>query len=337
MKISGYILYSLAFGLLTLASCSGDDIQTENIGKDIKLSAGWGDKQTRAKIDEANRDIMNTGENVYAWADMINSTDNQLSSYFKAWHLHARSDGQLVAVTAAKQFPAANKLNFYAVNGDFDAGQITEGTTEMPASLTYRVEANQTTANNYYVSDLLYGMRKQVEPTENDVELPFYHMLSQVRVLVKAGAEVTASQLANCTVLILNAKCRGTFSPDTTDVAAENIATTATRAAMISTDNSTQNVTMKTGSESAFQADDDMVSAIIPPQTYAAGAGMIKVILSNNDEFVFKPTADLVLESGGAYKIVITINDGKAQGIVTTLAGWANSTDDNSINFERTL
>ncbi|WP_434503178.1 fimbrillin family protein [Prevotella sp.] len=338
MKIKGYLFLALALTTsAVLSSCSSDeDTAQDNSLKEIKLGVSWGNTNTRANIAEAYRNIITQGQQIAVWADMINATDLSVSNYFNAWFLKSNGDNTLGYVTESKMFPAANKLNLYCMHGDFNAGQITEKTTSFPSTgLAFKVETEQVGTGNYYTSDLLYSMRKEVMPTESEIELPFYHMLSQVRILVVAGAEVSLDNLAKSSVQIVGAKYQGTFIPDST---LTDLSNQSKRAAMVVTDNTqTSNISVKRSDISAFQTDTDLASAIMLPQTFAAGTGMVKITLPNNDEFTYKPSADLKIESGKAYLIKITINDGRAQGVVTSLKDWTSTETAETLDFERSL
>ena len=337
MKTKSYFILPWAMLLLLLASCSNDEVTIPS-NKDIRFSVAWADTHSRALISE--RDIIYSGSDVWTWASMINAADanpeTNTSSYFKAWLLKARADHSLQGATITRQFPAVNHLNFYAMHGNFTSGQITENTTAFPADgLTFQVETDQSTRDNYYLSDLVYSVYPDVEPTGTDITLPFYHMLSQIRVMLVAGDQVTTADLAQCNVTLVNPIYSGTFTPSTD---ASAFATQAGRAAMVVANTSQRNdITMKTSSTSAFLDSSQYASVVVPPQTYAQGSDMIKITLANNHEFVFRPSTALTLGSGKAYEIVITINDGHALGVITQLSDWQATTEDETINFESSI
>ena len=337
MKKKKLIIISMLASAFLLVSCSSDDAGYTASNRDIRFSVGWG-SGSRATITQ--RDVIYPGSQVWAWASMINAADNNpetnTSSYFKAWQLNALGSGYLQGTTVTRQFPAVNHLNFYAMHGDFTSGQITENTTAFPADgLTFQVETDQSTRDNYYLSDLVYSVYPDVEPTGTDITLPFYHMLSQIRVMLVAGDQVTTADLAQCNVTLVNPIYSGTFTPSTD---ASAFATQAGRAAMVVANTSQRNdITMKSSSTSAFLTNTQYASVVVPPQTYAQGADMIRITLANNHEFVFRPSTALTLGSGKAYEIVITINDGHALGVITQLSDWQATTEDETINFESSI
>lgn len=336
MKKKKLIIISMLASAFLLVSCSSDDAGYTASNRDIRFSVAWAD--SRALINQ--RDIISPGSVVWAWASMINAADanpeTNTSSYFKAWQLSALGSGYLQGTSVTRQFPAVNHLNFYAMHGNFTSGQITENTTAFPADgLTFQVETDQSTAANYYLSDLVYSVYPDVEPTGTDITLPFYHMLSQIRVMLVAGDQVTTADLAQCNVALVNPIYGGTFTPSTD---AELFATQAGRAGMIASNSSLRSdITMKTSSTSAFLNSSQYASVVVPPQTYAQGADMIRITLANNHEFIFRPSTALTLGSGKAYEIVITINDGHALGVITQLSDWQETTDEETINFESSI
>lgn len=336
MKKNRYFILPWAMFLLLLTSCSNDEEVATTNNRDIRFSVAWAD--SRALINQ--RDIISPGSVVWAWASMINAADanpeTNTSSYFKAWQLSALGSGYLQGTSVTRQFPAVNHLNFYAMHGNFTSGQITENTTAFPADgLTFQVETDQSTPANYYLSDLVYSVYPDVEPTGTDITLPFYHMLSQIRVMLVAGDQLTAGDLAQCNVTLVNPIYSGTFTPSTD---AELFATQAGRAAMIVANTSQRSdITIKSSSTSAFLNSSQYASVVVPPQTYAQGSDMIKITLANNHEFVFRPSTALTLGSGKAYEIVITINDGHALGVITQLSDWQATTEDETINFESSI
>ena len=306
----------MAVLLLTAAACSSDE-PGAGAGGDaallpIRLSSSVG-AVTRSN-DATN---LLSGDTVYVWADMVNpsTTPATITPYFNAWALKANGVGSLSTLAAgnAKLFPATNALNFYAMVGNFgkktveeqQVPQIEPETTEFPATgVVHTVLSDQKDAEAYYKSDLLYAVRKNQEPVSEAVVLPFKHLLSRIQVVIVAGNGMTAGDLTDATVELLNLKRQVTFSPDKakdfssqTDLASMlNIPSWAAQSDIVMKTAVVSTVDDATGTASASVYAD----AIVVPQTVSAGQ-FIHVRYLDRDTY-YRFDESFTVESGKQYR-----------------------------------
>ena len=305
-------MLTMAVLLLTAAACSSDEPGGDGDAAllPIRLSSSVG-AVTRSN-DATN---LLSGDTVYVWADMVNGATQAVTEYFNAWALKANGVGSLSTLAAgnAKLFPATNALNFYALVGNFgkktveeqQVPQIEPETTEFPATgVVHTVLSDQKDAEAYYKSDLLYAVRKNQEPVSEAVVLPFKHLLSRIQVVIVAGNGMTAGDLTDATVELLNLKRQVTFSPDK----AKDFSSQTDLASMLNIPSwaAQSDIVMKTAVVSAV---DDATStasasvyadAIVVPQTVSAGQ-FIHVRYLDRDTY-YRFDESFTVESGKQYR-----------------------------------
>lgn len=314
--------------LTVLVACTGDDShkhkQSESQSQShttvkqlpIKMGSSLGD-ETRSNTAS---NLIN-GDTIWVWGDMVNDATQEITEYFKAWALKANGVGGLSTLVQGntKLFPATNVLNFYSLVGNFgletegdriDLPMIDAENTELPVTgIRHTVLDDQTTAENYYKSDLLYAVVKNQEPISQAVVLPFKHLLARIQVVLVAGNGMTALELENATVKLLNMKRQVTFTPDKeADFSSQSalagmlsFPAGAAQSDILMTTNTVSDASEATAANSTVYAD-----AIVAPQTIAKGAKFIQVSYLGRDTYYRIPNgaADdpLTIESGKQYR-----------------------------------
>ena len=289
---------------LAMAGCSNDENEgVDNWNGEIRLSSGVA-VQTRANTQE--NQILN-GETVYAWVDKAATV---AASYINAWTLTAQGNGSFTG--SSQYYPTDDSsLDFYALHGNFASGEFTEDDTEFPkTAVVHSVEADQsgTDMKNYAKSDLLYAVKKEVTRTGDVVELPFYHMLSKVEVVLKSGDG--KPDLTGATVTIEGTKLKAEFTPSK-DVAMDNQSARENMITIPSDDNEVTSVKIRTVETDDLETNTEYAEAVlIPGQSIAKDATFIKVALQDGATFSYKisDTDGLILESGKKYTYKITVN-----------------------------
>lgn len=293
------VVLSMAAVALAMTGCSNDENEgVDNWNGEIRLSSGVA-VQTRANTQAEQ---IQSGETVYAWVDKAAADDDGAESYIKAWTLTAQGDGSFTG--SSQYYPTDGRsLDFYVLHGNF-ASDITEDATEFPeTTVVHSVAADQSGAENYAKSDLLYAVKKGVTRSSDAVELPFYHMLSKVEVALKSGDGKPA--LEGATVTIEGTKLKARFDPDKDE---EQL-----RANMITIvddkPNDPTSIIIQTAITEEFADNTEYAEAVLlPNQKLEAGATFIKVQLPNNAIFSYKVRENLTLESGKKYTYKITVN-----------------------------
>ncbi|MEY8586006.1 fimbrillin family protein [Phocaeicola sartorii] len=313
----------MAAATMILAGCSNDENETaDSWNGEIRLASGV-TVQTRANTQATQ---IQSGETVYVWADKtLSATD-----YIKAWALTADGSNGFTDPSTPQYYPTdGSTLNFYALHGNFAPGAFTEESTAFPTSaIVHSVEADQsgTDTKAYAKSDLLYAVQKNVARSRHAIQLPFYHMLSKVEVVLKAGNG--KPDLTGAVVTIVGTKLKADFTPDKTKDIADVSSGQGHRAGMITitgSDNNATPITIRTVTTTDFNSNAEYGEAVVlPKQTLNEGDAFIQVKLSNDAVFTYKIPAGetLTLESGKKYTYKITVNQ-TGLTVTSKIEDWA--------------
>lgn len=186
-----------------------------------------------------------------------------------------------------------DNVDFYAIH---PYGNITLGN-----DYTFAVQQDQSPIRNFLNSDLLFAKVENQARTSRPVQLLFDHELSKVSFVVLAGAGTDVSGLDSIEILnvqpqvILDTELGGVTegSAEMVDVVAYGLAD----------DFATVSPTEVSG-----------VSAIIPPQTFAANTPLFRLRI-DNVAFVYTPSAPVTFNPGTSYRYRLTLT---ATGIIVT-------------------
>ena len=168
--------------------------------------------------------------------------------------------------------------------------------------VTFTVAADQTSDANYKASDLMTGLptsgTNPVARTTANVPMTFTHLLTKVDVNLTAGSGF--DDVSSAVVSILGTKPTTTFSVQSTTVGAAS--------------GSATDIVAGTGAAN---------SAIIVPQTIAAGASFIKVTVGGGD-YIYKMGADTDFDSKKCYTFNITVNKTGLVLTTTQITDWTD-------------
>ena len=284
-----------------LGSCATDDIGDAGregcdiiLGQPITVTSA-----TRATDGRNSPNQFDPDEIVWLWAKAGGS------EYINAWKLTAQSGGSLIG--SAKYWPSdGSSLNVYALHGNFENSQITEGTTKWSTlSLTHTVESDQSSDVNKRLSDLLYSHPTTAAASGQTVELTFDHLLAKITVKLNLNDSqgIEASELANATVTLTNILPKATFtSSDGKAASAGGYRTTITA-----------------GKPTSVSDGAVIGSAIVPLQDFGGGKGtdsennVITITLAYPDSrsFSYTPTPYVALTAGNEYIYTLKIINGE--------------------------
>lgn len=300
---------------LAMAGCSNDENEgVDNWNGEIRLSSGVA-VQTRANTQAEQ---IQQGETVYAWVDKAATV---AASYINAWTLTAQGNGSFTG--SSKYYPTdGSTLDFYAMHGNFASGEFTEDETEFPEfSFIHSVTDDQSGAENYTKSDLLYAVTKGVTRSSSAVNLEFYHMLSKVEVALKSGDG--KPDLIGAIVTIEGTQLNARFEPSKD----EDMSDRQNRAGMIVAEGSPTPIkiwTAITGDD--FGTDTQYAEAVLVPQKISVGT-FIKVELQNGATFSYKNDDRILeLESGKKYIYKITVNQ-SGLSVSSEIKNWDTAPD----------
>lgn len=310
------VALSMAAVALAMTGCSNDENEEmDNWNGEIRLSSGVA-VQTRANTQAEQ---IRSGETVYVWVDKAANAE----SYINAWTLTAQSDGSLTG--NSKYYPTDDSdLNFYALHGNFVSSTFTENETEFPAPyVIHSVTADQSGAENYAKSDLLYAVTKGVTRSSSAVKLQFYHMLSKVEVALKSGEG--EPDLIGAIVTIEGTQLDAKFEPSKD----KDMSDRQNRTDMIVADGTPTPIKIWTAiTADNFSTDTQYAEAVLVPQTIADNATFIKVKLQDGATFSYKisDTDGLTLTSGYKYTYNITVNQ-SGLSVSSEIKNWDTAPD----------
>ena len=342
MEIKKLLL--MAAGAIALTACSNDGdtngLNSSTNPVELRLSSSL-DDQTRAYTATQGTKIAN-GQTVYVWADEDKASPTE---YLKAWTLTSDGNDGWQAGYTPKYYPASgNALNIYALHGNFTAP--TEDNTSFQTSLTHAVLADQSAANAYEQSDLLFAKKTSCARQAAAHQLVFKHQLSKIEVYLYPGTGVAVADLNNATVSLLNTRLKADVTLNKANAAdAQTIALYA--GTDIDTENPKTAITMR---QAAYSATETLsfqkygatsattqnvpifAEAIIVPQfvnttgaTGGAAVQFIKVKLDSGGELYASVNKQFVKGTKYTYYVEVGLN---ALTISSTITDWTAGDSD---------
>lgn len=164
-------------------------------------------------------------------------------------------------------------------------------------AFTFRVHANQTALNDYKASDLIWGSRKNVSPTDERISLTTAHILSNLSISIVPGDGFTEEELAaaNVSVEIMSMKTAATVD--------------LTTGAVTPTGDTGSIVPYNVGS---------YWRAVVVPQTVAEGSQLI-VVKVNGEVYTLRQGFTFV--AGKKHACIVTVKK-SSSGISIGLGDW---------------
>ena len=290
-----------------LGSCAADDIG--DVGREgcdiISGQPMTVTSATRSADGSSSSAQFEANEEVWLWANKTDDTE-----YINAWKLTAQGG---VSLSGSPQYwPSdGSNLNVYALHGNFENSQITEGTTKWSTlSLTHTVESDQSSDVNKRLSDLLYSQTSSaVAPNPGSVQLTFNHLLAKITVKLDLSNSkgITASELSNAEVKLTNMLTSGDFN-------STNVSTIIANGVSANTSGSRGDITagIITQPSAMNSTDYEVGSAIVPLQNFGANtSNKITITLSSDTRsFSYTPT-DVTLGKGNEYIYTLKIINGE--------------------------
>ena len=303
--------------LLTVAgfsACSADDADVQpcaDKGNVVSLTSTLAD--TRAASDPQTTQL-NTAVEVGVFGI---SGGTAVSNGSNARY-GVKADGGLTAKSGTMEWPSAGSISLYAY-APFQSGWTWSGTN------SFSVAADQTTADGYLKSDLLYGTpaSNPVSQTETAVPLTFRHLMAKMTIkVVKSDDDDT--DLTKASLTVSGTKTATTLTPQT-----GTLGEATGDAADIK-------VAATLGTEAK-------ACAVLVPQQIAAGTELVKMVVGDRLLTARIATA-VTLESGKAYTFSFNIVKSELLLGQVTIADWATGDDlgmsnaiDETANVESSL
>lgn len=180
----------------------------------------------------------------------------------------------------------------------------------------------QSGTDGYQASDLIYAASQKVTYSGSK-ELTFKHLPVKVTVHVKAGDGVTADEVEDATVTIVNqATESGAITEGTTSTDATTGGTTTADWSVAQVTSGDVGITPKTVTPAATDCQKSVQALLVPRQM--KGVSFIKVTAGGND-YYYTPTneTDANLQAGQQYTYTITVTK---NGLTVTASGAAEWT-----------
>ena len=183
-------IMSIVAAAVMAGGCSSDDgMQTREGRVPITLTASVGTSATTRGVQE---ELLIEDEKVYVWGK--EGTGDY--DYLKAWTLTADgSDGWKSGYTP-KYYPLSGEtLTMVALHGNFT---YTEGTSDLTATISHSVEADQSATNAYEKSDLLWASETGSSTDAANKSFDFTHKLSKIEVKLHPGegyADISSAEV----------------------------------------------------------------------------------------------------------------------------------------------
>ena len=191
-----------------------------------------------------------------------------------------------------------NGLHIFGV---YPLAAATTAASYNATGVSFSVQADQSTDANYMLSDLMTSLPTDGNPvvrTTSAVPLTFTHLLTKINVNLTAGDGFTQTEIDDAVVSILGTKLTTTFDVQGTTVGSASGDATAIAAG--------------TGAAT---------SAIIVPQTLAAGASFIQVAVGGGN-YIYKLDAATTFAAKNRYTFNLTVNKTGLVLTVTNITPW---------------
>lgn len=242
----------------------------------------------------------NTDKNAAIIAqDAMDYVTTVRQNYDDVYKFNAKADGTLkIADKKVLTFPVTeNCLNLYGV--------IPATAAKSAAVASFAVQLDQTTEAARIASDLMIGAPKEgnpVFPTAEAVAMEFKHKLAEIHINLTAGEGVSADDLKNASVSIVNTKVSVDFDP---------------------VNGSISSATGETASIKVIENANGMLingAAVIVPQDLQADVDFITVTLANGKVITYAPMIPVHIMSGKAYNYNVTVNAAELNVVATMSA-----------------
>lgn len=287
---------------LSLTACENNE--SDNWNGEIRLGSSVNSLSVTKAFGLDTQ--IKVGQEVSLWVDDTKTSQELYQNNF----LTVRADGALTSATTMFFPQTGNGVDLYAIH----PYTATSAFPTADAPYVHTVNADQTSAEAYAASDLLYAVKKGQERTSNTINLSFNHILSKVEVKLTAGAG--APSLEGATVELDDLVLGAEFRPaKDADLAQSTIAARSGEAP--------ESITIGNSTSEANEA-------IVVPQKWeaneAGNKALIKITLKDGGVLRYVPTADITFDSGKKYVYNITAN---LTGLTVSakIADWGKNTE----------
>lgn len=182
----------------------------------------------------------------------------------------------------------------------------------------FSIQTDQSTAEGYIKSDLMYGLPKSGNPVHHvishdpanktqNVVLSMWHLLSKITLTLEPPSTLTAEDLVGARVKLKQVATTVPFN-----IADGTLGTAITPDDVLIGD--------------IASATDLTVSGLIPPQTVVSGSAFFEVTLANGDvyEYAIPSTTTLTLGGGRNYHFKMKLKSANKTEVTMTIVDWVD-------------
>ena len=291
----------LATAALALAACSNEEENVQAWNGEISLSAVSVSQSTRAAGQDVQSTLFDEGGSIDVFINE-NTTGTPSTTYEQP-------------LISTQYYPSSgNGINVFAVYPNNVAGTNVNAT-----AVTFNVRADQSTVVNYKGSDLMVGApaSNPVARTATTIPLIFKHCMTKINLNILPSDGLSISALDNAYVRIEGITNGATFNVKTGAVSAVERSDSAY---------------ISLGNMSVNNPDDKSiaVSAIMVPQTVAAGTPFIKITLnptgatSTTLTYTLPSGASITFDPSKVYTFNITARNSGLNIDSSTITPWTD-------------
>ena len=303
----------LATAALALAACSNEEENVQAWNGEISLSAVSVSQSTRAAGQAVQSTLFDEGGSIDVFINE-NTTGTPSTTYEQPLVYYTGSMGSLIASSTQYYPSSGNGINVFAVYPNNVAGTDVNAT-----AVTFNVRADQSTVVNYKGSDLMVGApaSNPVARTATTIPLIFKHCMTKINLNILPSDGLSISALDNAYVRIEGITNGATFNVKTGAVSAVERSDSAY---------------ISLGNMSVNNPDDKSiaVSAIMVPQTVAAGTPFIKITLnptgatSTTLTYTLPSGASITFDPSKVYTFNITARNSGLNIDSSTITPWTD-------------
>lgn len=282
-------------GTIIGCSKSNEDIETWTEQSPIQLQSTV--SETRSRIQNEQ---IEAGENL---GFFVTKTSDAGMVYDNV-KITANGSGGF-SYSETMYYPVDNSMvNFYAIHPYNSTASVTSNS----GIVDFSVIADQKSADNYLLSDLLHASKDGVSRTKDKVELKFSHKLSKFTFTIKAGNGMELSDLNAVSIV-------GVKPSTTIDIISGDIGAAS--------GDDTEIMTYNVRGTSEGESQVDGIQAIIVPQSINAGSKLFKITIGTTN-YYYTPTENITFIEGYNYNYELTINQ-TGINVTSTISPWVNS------------
>lgn len=322
--------------LVALASCSNDHVISQPVAEDtpIRIQANVGAVTTKAasniqesQFEENEKIGIFLREHLQIGETSIKSYTLPLEGTTKKY-----STNMMIDLPADEYFPSNGRgVDCLAIYPKQIGGSDITSSTN-----SFSVQEDQSDANNYKASDLMFAYKKETKNADKEsIKLTFEHLLSKIIIVLMVDGSVDKSVLADAYIELGGLKKTiGINVSDMTQVSGSASSESADASVTLNTSSLQDDATIKFGKQTVSSTDTQTEEAavIIVPQNIPKDTEFIKVKLSNDlggtfyTTYTYKVTdpAGLTFAEKTAYKYTITLKAGGIDVESVSINPWGS-------------